>query len=786
MVPGPAGGRRDQLQHHRRLAPARPLDLGRLRGSLATVVARHAALRTSFPDRGGIPAATLRDRVPVDLPVQRCADEPAAIQAALYAEAHHRFDLAAGPLFRFRLLQLGPQAHVLIVNVRHIIFDGWSHGILMTELAACYGAGQGHRAEDCPSSPRSIPMSPPGSAAGSAATGWPGSWTTGDRPWPGRRPRLSCPRPGRGPRRRGTPAASTTSCWPPGPTTPPGRWPGIPTRPCSWYLLAGFAALLNRCTGQDDIVIGTPVAGRLLPETEHLIGCFFNTLALRARFVPGMTFRDLTEAVRETAYAAYDHQEAPFEKVIEAVGVTRQLDQQPLAQVMFVFQNVPHRPLRLGGLTATVLTMPEPAKLDLILTMAEEDGHLAGLWEYNAALFDAPTIAGLTESLTTLLSAVLAAPDRPLCAQPVLSPAQQHQARQAAAGPASTRLPATLPELFTARAAATPAAPAVITHDGQVIDFASLDARSARVASWLYRQGVRRGDTVGVCLDPDAGLPVALLGVLRAGAAYVPIDPATPPARAAELRADAAVRLVITQSQLTAALTGGPGPATPRPAITPDDLAYVLFTSGSTGRPKGVAVTHRNVTAYLRWFAANYQLGPADRTLGYIRYSFDLSVPELYAPLITGGALVLADPPRRADPRHLTDVARAAGVTVIAATPSVLRLLADDGGLARCQALRLLFTCGEPLPADLVTTVAGETRARLDNQYGPTETTVAVTAWPSGNRAPATSIAPLGQPVDDCQVYLNDASGQPVPPGAVGKLQVGGEQVARGYAARRA
>jgi amino acid adenylation domain-containing protein len=218
-----------------------------------------------------------------------------------------------------------------------------------------------------------------------------------------------------------------------------------------------------------------------------------------------------------------------------------------------------------------------------------------------------------------------------------------------------------------------------------------------------------------------------------------------------------------------------------RPPIKPGDLAYILFTSGSTGRPKGVAVSHRNLTAYLRWFAAHYELGEGDRALGYVRYGFDLSVPELYAPLISGGAVVLADPRRRTDPRHLTALAQAAGVTWLAATPSVLRLLAEDGGLSGCEALRLVFTCGEPLPTDLIAVASGQIRARLDNQYGPTETTVAVTAWASCGRGPAGPIAPLGAPIDDCQVYLNDDTGQPVPPGAVGEIQVGGEQVARCY-----
>jgi amino acid adenylation domain-containing protein len=758
-----------------------PLSVPRLHDALATIVRRHAVLRTSYPHRGGVPVTRLRDRVPVDLPVQPCGDEPAAIRAALAAEAHEPFDLATGPLFRFRLLRLGPTAHVLVVNVHHIVFDGWSHSILMNELAACYREAPDERPEP--------------SAQYHDYAVWQRDWLTGDRLaglldyW---KRALSEP----------PPALALPTTWPR--TTPPRRVGGqhhFRVGPRTHQaaralardadatlfvvLLAGFATLLHRVTGQNDIVIGTPVAGRLLPETEDLIGCFFNTLALRARIAPGRTFRDLTESLRETAYAAYDHQEAPFEKVIEAIALTRELDRDPLTQVMFVFQNVPHRPLRLGDLTATTVTMPEPAKLDLILTMAEEDGDLVGLWEYNAALFDTTAITDLTDSLITLLAAATADPDQPVRALPALSDDQRRLALAAATGATSGRGPATLPSLFADQAARTPDAPAVITHAGEIVDYATLDLRSTGIAHWLHGHGIRRGDTVALRLPADADLPAALLGVLKAGAAYVPIDPDTPDARISELCTDAAVRLLVTHRPVD----GLPVPAVPLgtsdtgtdSAPTPDDLAYALFTSGSTGRPKGVAVTHRNVTAYLRWYADHYALDGTDRALVHINYGFDLSVPELYAPLITGGALVLTDPDRRADPRHLTELARSADVTMISATPSMLRLLADDGGLTGCAALRTIFTCGEPLPADLITTVAAQTRARLDNQYGPTETTVAVTVWPTNHHAPTGPIAPLGRPIDDCRVHVFDADGRPVPRGGIGELHIGGEQVARCY-----
>ena len=464
-----------------------PLSVPRLHTALSAVVSRHAVLRTSYPHSNGIPMVRLRDRVPVDLLVQPCGDEPAAVQTALAAEAHRPFDLAAGPLFRFRLLQLGPEAHVLVVNVHHIIFDGWSHAILMRELAAHYAEQPGESAEL------------PAQYADFAA--WQRDWLSGDRLdgllayW---KQALAGP----------PPVLAMPTTWPR--ATPPRHVGGqhhFRVGPQTHQaarrlardtdatlfvvLLAGFAALLNRYSGQDDVVIGTPVAGRLLPETEDLIGCFFNTLALRTKLTPAMTFRELAAAVRETAYAAYDHQEAPFEKVIEAVGVPRTLDQQPLTQVMFVFQNVPHQPLRLGDLTATTLTMPEPAKLDLILTIAEEDGEMVGLWEYNAALFDDRAVADLTESLTILLAAATENPDRSIRALPVLSDAQQQLALRAATGPDSHRPPATLSDLFADQAMRTPTAPAVITHDGEITDYSTLDRRSARFAHGLAAQGVR-------------------------------------------------------------------------------------------------------------------------------------------------------------------------------------------------------------------------------------------------------------------------------------------------------
>ncbi|NUO61435.1 MAG: amino acid adenylation domain-containing protein, partial [Hamadaea sp.] len=771
------------------------VDVAKLQRAFAAIVERHAVLRSSYPERGGRPAVRIRARVPVDLGTGSVADEPGAIRMLLSAEAHTPFDLANGPLFRFRLVTLSPDRHLLVINLHHIVFDGWSHALLMGELADRYAAELAGTAQ--PLAPLPIQYSD--------YAAWQRSWLTGpavDRLlgyWsdvldglpeqlelPTDRPRSHPP--------RFDGAAHMFAV--PGEVTDGLRMlarDGDAT--LFTVLLAGYTALLHRYSGQPDLAVGTPVAGRLAPETEQLIGCFFNTLVLRSRLTSKTTFTELVEQLRQVVYGALDHQEAPFEKVVEAVTAGRRLDRPPLVQVMFVYQNTPHQPLRLPGVEAVGVDVPEAAKYDLTLTMAEQDGRLVGRWEYNAALFDAVTIERLGEALVTLLAAAAGAPDTAVTALPLLSPAEQQRQLAAGAGPASGRTPTVLPRLLREQAARTPDAQAVVAG-ASWLTYRQLEERASALAGRLAGQGVRRGDLVGVCVRPGIDLPVALCAVLMAGAAYVPLDPAAPRRRHAVVCEQAAVALVVAERDLADMLAEVPasvltldadsigstdsaeGPADP--ALTPDDLAYVLFTSGSTGQPKGVAVTHGNVTAFLGWLTAAHRLGPGDRVLAQHPVGFDLSVEELFGPLLVGATVVIARPEDRGDPVRLLQLLRDEQVTAMVATPTLLRLLVADNGLAACPDLRLIMSAGETLPADLARIITAQSAAVLENQYGPTEATVGAARWLVARHHERPTV-PIGRALDDMGVQIVDPYGRLAAPGAVGEIHLVGPQLARGY-----
>ncbi|MEV0460842.1 amino acid adenylation domain-containing protein [Catellatospora methionotrophica] len=816
-----------------------PVDAAALRRAFAAIVARHAVLRSSYPERGGRPAVRVRAHVPVDLIGSAAADEPGAIRSLLAAEAQRPFDLADGPLFRFRLVSLGPHRHLLVINVHHIVFDGWSHALLMGELADRYAA----ELTGTPAPAAPLPVQYADYAA------WQRSWLDGAplerllgywrEALDGLPEQLELPtdRPRSRPARFDGAAHQFA--------VPAAVADGLRTMARDadatlfTVLLAGYAALLHRYSGQPDLAVGTPVAGRLTPETEQLIGCFFNTLTLRSRLTPATTFTELVDRLRQVVYGALDHQEAPFEKVVEAVTAGRRLDRPPVVQVMFVYQNTPHRPLRLSGLDAIAVDVPEAAKYDLTLTMAEQDGRLLGRWEYNAALFDTATVEQLSDTLVTLLSAAAAAPDSAVADLPLLTPGQQRRQLATGTGPVVGRAPGVLPRLLRDQVTCTPEAVAVRAA-GRRLTYRELDVRTDALARRLREHGVRRGDLVGVCVRPGTDLPMALWAVLKAGAAYVPLDPAAPPGRQAAVCTQADVALVLAQPDVVdvlaevaapvltfrstivdnvdlaaaadpahdgdptdavwaataadrAAQTGLAPPGSPahaaRPARgapgpdtepTPDDLAYVLFTSGSTGQPKGVAVTHGNVTAFLGWLGAAHRLGPGDRVLAQHSAGFDLSVGELFAPLLTGGTVVVAETADRGDPVGLLRLLRDERVTVMWATPTLLRLLTAGDGLTTCPDLRLIMSAGETLPADLARTVTVQTAAVLENQYGPTEATVGAARHLVARHHDQPTV-PVGRVIDDMAVQVVDARGRLALPGAVGELHLTGPQLARGY-----
>ncbi|HEU4406531.1 MAG TPA: condensation domain-containing protein, partial [Polyangiaceae bacterium] len=692
------------------------LDAGALADALAALARRHEALRTTFDERDGLPVARVHgeDFVPplraIDLRAHDETGRERALAELAADEAARPFDLREGPLVRAALARLGGREHALFLTAHHAVTDGWSGGILAREFALLYEAIARGEAPRLPE----LPLQYADYAAWQRER-LEGPWLRGEldhwrRALEGA-PRLELPAdrrppPGAASRRAGTVALTLA---------PPlaGRLRALAAEEgCTPFmaLLAGFQALLARYTGQGDLSVGTPVAGRTRLELEGLVGLFVNTLVLRTRVEAARSFRALLGRARETCLEAFAHQELPFERLVEELRPERDLSGTPLFRVFFALQNVPRAEVTLGGLTFAPLGLPTAAaKFDLSLRLEERGDAIEGELEYRADLFDRATAERLARHLVALLSAALDRPDAPLDRLPLLDDGERRLLLEAGAGGPRAAW-GTLAEAFTAQVARAPAALA-LAFVGRELSFAELDARSNQIARALRRRGVGPDTPVGLCLPRSLELVVAVWGVLKAGGAYVPLDPEYPAKRLAFIARDARLGLVLC-ARTTAALVAGadafaldPGepvwaePTDPLPAsgASADSLAYILYTSGSTGSPKGVAVRQgavRNLVAALR--------GPLGLGARPLRFSlngplaFDTSVKQLFQ-LLDGHALDVTPDEVRYDADALIDYLERQQVDVFDCTPTHLRALlaAGLGGRAR-PGLKVLVG-GEPV-----------------------------------------------------------------------------------------
>ncbi|HEY4575090.1 MAG TPA: amino acid adenylation domain-containing protein, partial [Thermoanaerobaculia bacterium] len=567
--------------------------------------------------------------------------------------------------------------------------------------------------------------------------------------------------------------------------------------------LAAFYTLLHRYTGEEDLAVGTLAAGRGSAETQGLIGFFVNTLVLRASLAGDPSFLELLARARTTVLEAYAHQDLPFEQLVAALAPQRDLARAPLFQVLLTFRE--RSPgLQLGpGLTAAMAELPAATtQLDLSLQVSQDGDELGFTAEYATDLFDAATIDRLLGHLGTLLAGIAAAPETRLSLLPLLTPAEREQLAAWSSTGEPRPAGATLHGLFAAQAARTPEAVAVIAREG-TLTYRELDARAERLARRLAALGAGIDSRVGLFLERSPEMVVALLGVLKAGAAYVPLDPDYPAERLAAMLADARPVAVLAQERLADRLPAGTpslfleegwdpeaGGGLPTmsaiPAAVPEEAAaYLIFTSGSTGRPKAATVPHRAIVNHMLWMQAEFPLGPADRVLQKTAFSFDASVWEFWAPLLAGATLVMAAPGEQREPAALIRGLREHGVTVLQAVPSLLRALLEEGGLGECRSLRRVFCGGEALGADVQTDFFAVQEAELVNLYGPTETTVEVTFWRC-ERARAARPALLGGPIPNARLHVLGARLEPCPVGVPGELFVGGVPVSRGYLGRAA
>jgi amino acid adenylation domain-containing protein len=783
-----------------------------LAAALAEVVRRHEVLRTTFQAVAGEPVQVVAESAAPGLAVIDLGGLPAEerereASRLAAAEARRPFDLGRGPLLRSALLRLGAARHVALVTMHHIVSDGWSIGVLVREVGELYAALLAGRPSPLPE----LAVQYADFAA------WQRQRLSGElleselfwwrRQLAGMPLALELPVDHPRASLQGSQGAVQSF------TIDGEALAGLAAfsrrhgATLFMTLLAGFAGLLQRLAAGDDLVVGTPIAGRTRVEIEPLIGFFVNTLALRLDLSGEPDMVELLGRVRETTLSGYAHQEVPFERLVEELALERDLSRPPLVQVLFVVQNAPLSPLELPGLALAASFVPTAmARLELTCSLVETERGLEGSLEYRRDLFEAPTIARLAGHFTGLLAAAVADPRRPLPQLPLLPSGESQQILSewndtAAVYPRGL----CLHELVAAQAERTPEAVAACFED-ESLSYGELVRRARRLARRLAARGVGPDTRVGVLLERSLEMIVGLLGVLEAGAAYLPLEPSLPAERLALLVESAGPSVILTRERHAALVPsarvqmilldaeepaiendggGVPGEGS---AVGEDHLVYVLYTSGSTGTPKGVMITHRGIVNRLLWMQEAYGLDAADRVLQKTPFGFDVSLWELFWPLLTGARLVFARPEGHRDPVYLVALIAREGITTLHFVPSMLEAFLEAPGLESLASLRRVMASGEALPPQLVQRFFARLgQAQLHNLYGPTEASVDVSFWPcepAPAGSPVSSSVPIGRPIANHRLYVVDRWLGVQPAGVPGELLLGGPGLAHGYLGR--
>ncbi|UCG72522.1 MAG: amino acid adenylation domain-containing protein, partial [Chromatiales bacterium] len=768
-----------------------PLDSHCVQAAAGDVSARHEALRTSFPDRGGVPHQQIHAALSPDFLVVDAAATPDSLAAA----AARAFDIRQGPLWRLRLYRQSEQRSTLLVVMHHLVADGHSNSILFRELAAACAARMDGRSW----TPRTLPfqyadyslwlqqrLSSPDIDAQRA------HW---QQSLHGAPPLLELPtdrpRPAEQSFRGGwiTRHLDQQTL---GELRDFGR-----TENCTLFmvLLAGFQLLLHRWSGQRDLLIGTPVAGRPLPELEALLGLFINTVVVRTQLQPGARVTELLATTRAATLDAFAHQDLPFEALVDSLQPGRSLSRAPVFQVMFNLTPIPERlqqagpvTLRLGGLIEHGVS-----NFDLSLNIGEHADGATLIFEYDSELFDAPTIESLADRYLLLLDRMRETPQARLGRLPVLTPADEAQLQAWQPAPRISTTERLVHERVAEWARRAPDAPAVIAGD-EALSYAQLDARANGIAQALLEAGLTSERVVGIALPRGPELVGALLGVLKAGGAYLLLDPALPSARLARIAREARLAGIVSDG---ASLAWAPGVAVLNPteiapadaalpvAIRSADPAYLVYTSGSTGTPKGIEVSHGSLASAASAWAEVYALRESDRHLQMAAVSFDVFTGDWVRALSTGGALVICPRKVLLEPAELSGLLREQRITCAEFVPAVMRpLLAhlQQSG-EHLHAMRLLIVGSEAWTGGEYNALRAlaPPAARIVNSYGVAEATVDSTWFETRNVLPEDSSVPAGRAFPNCSVRVLDAELQPVPAGVPGELCISGPAVAAGY-----
>ncbi|WTL49932.1 amino acid adenylation domain-containing protein [Streptomyces sp. NBC_01497] len=785
-----------------------PLDPAVLAGAFDALMDRHEILRTRLVATPDGTAEQVVDPPGAGFRLSRedlggLADTRARIDAVLREECGLPFDLAAGPLIRGRLLTQAAEEHVLILTAHHIVFDGWSQNVMLSDLGVLHESLLRGADSELPAPERKYTDYAREQRAWLDRSGEAGPAAHEDywkRRLTGAPPLLELPSD------RPRPPVQVFD----GGRVPVGIGEDLTLAlkelaaryEVSLYtvLMTGWYVLLARLSGETDIVVGLPTANRRGLAAENVMGFFVNTLALRVDVSASRTGAELLREVRRTLREGLAHVALPFSRVVEAVNPPRSAGHTPLFQTLFAWMPPLEGMLRLPGVEVTPLPMPyAPAKFDLALGLAEVDGRITGELDYATALFDRSTVERFVSFLVRLLSRLVEDPEQDPSASSLLEPEEERRLldRWSDGGP-PPEVPAAWAggpvTAFEAQVRERPAAPALVC--GSVsLDYATLDRRAGRLAHALIRRGVRRGQVVALHTGRSVELVVGVLGVLKAGAAYLPLDPGQPLERLGAMVEDAAPALVLSDAPVPpagwtrfadaeaegGAGAGAPEDGAPGAVVTPADLAYVIYTSGSTGRPKGVAVTHGSVMNLLLTWCERFGTFPGQAASAWSSTGFDASVHEILMPLTTGATLHLVPDAVRTDPEELMAWLREHRVVQAFLPPAYVRWIDEAPGprLAGLS-LRRLLTGVEPLSeAALARMCRHLPGLRICFGYGPTEATLYSTAHTDPK--PLERPAPIGRPLPGTRLYLLDERLRPVPPGVVGEVFLGGASLARGY-----
>jgi len=778
-----------------------PLDLKVLEQVLQEIVSRHESLRTRIEVVDGEPRQIIESTMALPLPIVDLNSQPeeereAAARKRASEEVQKPFDLQRGPLVRACLLKLDEQDHVLVVTMHHVVSDGWSLGILVGEVSALYKAFS--EGESSPLAELPIQYAD--------YSVWQRQWISGDLLgqqldyWKKELAELSVldlptdhPRPSLQSQRGDTIEFTVSADL----TLKLKQLCLQQETTLFMMLLAALQTLMSRYSRQHGIATGSGIAGRRRTETENMIGFFVNTLVLRTDLSGEPSFTTLLQRVKKSTLEAYNHQDVPFEKLVEVLTPERDLSRSPLVQVMFTLQNAPYSTLELGPAKLQRFDVHTVAALcDLTVYMAEMSGGMLCSMEYSTDLFEAATITRWIEQFKTLMGSIVADPEQSIAALPLLTATERQQMLDEW-NRTETNYPleSSLTDLIEEQAQQTPNAVAVTSEEGR-LTYSELNAQANQIARYLRRLGVGPETPVGMCMERSLEMVKGLLGILKAGGVYMPLDPAYPMERLLYMVADSKAPVTLTQERLVKELPPHSGRLVKLDAewskiseedrddlhvrVDTDNLAYVLYTSGSTGGPKGSMNTHGGLLNRLLWMQERYQLKEEDRVLQKTPICFDISLWEFLWPLIVGAELVMAKPGGHLDAEYVGEVVEERKITTLHFVPSALRMFLESNSAERCASVRRVICSGEVLSLELQSRFLGKMSSELHNLYGPTEAAVDATFW-ACEETPGRQRVPIGKPIANAQIYVLDERMEPTPIGVPGELYIGGMGLARGY-----